>query len=468
LTNNKPRLISLFTGAGGLDLGLENAGFETLVANEIEPSACETLRANQTLSNLPEGGFKAWFSQQAAQRCYKGADPAAMRKLAARLKPAVGSHRYLSEAKIVEKDVREVTSEDLMGLAGVARGELDLIAGGPPCQPFSRAGKRETVETDTGKLFREFVRIVDDLRPRWFLFENVKGLVLSKTELLETACKSCGHTGLVPFELRGEPLKDGKVPCRNCAGFKTTIVRRMKRGGSLDIILNEFEAIGYKCYAQVLNAADFGAPQTRERLIIVGSRDQEPFDWPEETHIKGGEKSAQPELFGSVGSRKPWRSMYEALWEKGHFEFGKLDKSKAVLWVKNVVRPHAEPVTWSLDRPSPTIGAHQAAKLAMAPDGIPPEQLARQQWHSLGRRMRDSPPVDVKHAYLSDEELITLQTFPPCWYFYGTRMQRAAQIGNAVPPILAEAVGRAIIAASKISKKTPTKNAPRKNPPSIR
>lgn len=458
----KPRLISLFTGAGGLDLGLENAGFETLVANELEPSACESLRANKHLSNLAESDFEAWFETQASQRCYKGAEPGTLRRLAKRIKPACSSHQYLSQTKILEKDIRLVTSEELMELAGVVRGELDLVAGGPPCQPFSRAGKRETVETDTGKLFREFVRIVDDLQPRWFLFENVKGLVLSKTELVETVCKACAHTALIPFAMRDETLEGGEIPCRNCGSFQTSVVRRMKRGGSLDIILNEFESIGYKCYAQVLNAVNFGAPQIRERLIIVGSRDKERFDWPVETHAKEAATSNQTELFGSSGDRKPWRSMFEALWADGHSEFGKLDKKKAVLWVKNVVRPHDEPVTWSLDRPSPTIGAHQAAKLAVAPEGVPPEQLARQQWHTLGRRQRDLPPVDVKHAYLSDEELIKLQTFPAFWYFFGTRMQRAAQIGNAVPPILAEAVGRAIIAACKASK--PIKNdAPSEN-----
>src|SRR5437763_2883658 len=100
-----------------------------------------------------------------------------------------------------------------------------------------------------------------------------------------------------------------------------------------------------------------------------------------------------------------------------------LDKAKAVLWVKNVVRPHDEPVTWSLDRPSPTIGAHQSAKLAIAPDGVPEEQLLRQQWHILGKRQRDLPPVPVTHEYLSDVELLKLQSFPEYWYLFGTRMQ---------------------------------------------
>ena len=88
---------------------------------------------------------------------------------------------------------------------------------------------------------------------------------------------------------------------------------------------------------------------------------------------------------------------------------------------------------------------------------MPEEQLFRQQWHTLGRRQGDTPPVDVKHEYLSDLELLKLQSFPDYWYLFGTRMQRAFQIGNAVPPKLGEVVGRAILKAGiSIDKKNNT------------
>ena len=145
--------------------------------------------------------------------------------------------------------------------------------------------------------------------------------------------------------------------------------------------------------------------------------------------------------------------MYDALWRKGQSRYGKLNLKKAVLWVKNVVRPHAEPVTWPLTRVAPTIGAHQGAKLALAPFGVPQEQLRRQQWHTLGRRQGDLPPVFVEHEYLTDEELLKLQTFPGDWYLFGTRMQRASQIGNAVPPCLARHVGSAILEASAVPRR---------------
>jgi DNA (cytosine-5)-methyltransferase 1 len=447
----KPKsLISLFTGAGGLDIGLEIAGFETLVASELEPYACESLRANKVLTGLTKQDFPAWFNSQLEQRCYKNVAAEEISVLHKRLQKAIGSKRFLQHATIIEGDIRQVSSEALLSAAKVERGQIDLIAGGPPCQPFSRAGKRENVDCDNGRLFKEFVRIVDDIRPRWFLFENVKGLVITKADVLELACNTCGCSFIPPFSTRiGETLSENHV-CPKCGATDLQQDWKTERGGSLKIILNEFESLGYKCYSAILNAADFGAPQSRERLFIVGSRDGEHFEWPRPTHSK---PSAEPgfdqrELFSLEQTALPqWRSMFEVLWKSGHSKYGKLDKDKAVLWVKNVVRPHDEPVTWSLSRPSPTIGAHQSAKLALAPYGVPQEQLNRQQWHVLGRRQKDLPPVFVEHEYLSDSELLALQTFPYSWYLFGTRMQRAFQIGNAVPPILASAVGAQIMKA---------------------
>jgi DNA (cytosine-5)-methyltransferase 1 len=299
---------------------------------------------------------------------------------------------------------------------------------------------------------------VRDLRPRWFLFENVKGIAQSKTSVASACCSSCDKQFIVPFADRESLMTEetGLLTCPVCTHRGQMHVNTVElRGGSLEIILHEFESLGYKCQNKLLNAADFGAPQSRERLMIVGSRDGERFRWPTPTHANSSSISssgAQLQLEMDA-PKKQWTVVQDVLWRSGHPDFGPLDYKTAVLWVKNVVRPHDEPVTWGLDRPSPTVGAHQAAKLALAPLGVPPEQLLRQQWHTLGRRQGDNPPVHVIHAYLSDEELLRLQTFPASWYLHGTRMERAFQIGNAVPPLLAEAVGRAILQASSIKPK---------------
>lgn len=458
----KRTMISLFAGAGGLDIGLEMAGFTTQAINELEPHACETLRQNKHLSQLDLDKFDIWFDAQMQQRCYSKIPATEKQQLYAHLMRAVRQYQFLQHAQIIEGDIRGISSAQLLRAANIQSHELTLVAGGPPCQPFSRAGKRETVETDDGKLFLEFVRVVQETQPRWFLFENVKGLMQSRTLVPYIRCPSCLTSTPVPFKWRTQALTSmlTSTYCPKCTHQECPVEVEDVRGGSLDIVLHEFRNIGYTCYHQLLNAADYGVPQSRERLLIVGSRDGEAFRFPSPTHcerkqLENHVSSGQLDLLSGVSSSlQPWITVQDVLWQHGHPEFGQLDKAKAVIWVKNVVRPHDEPVCWTLNRPSPTVGAHQAAKLALAPDGIPPEQLARQQWHVRGHRQKDLPPVDVKHAYLSDTELLTLQTFPPHWYLYGTRMQRAFQIGNAVPPRLAQVVGQAIIQACEHTERT--------------
>jgi DNA (cytosine-5)-methyltransferase 1 len=455
-----PTLVSLFSGAGGLDLGLEQAGFRTLLANEVEPYACESLRSNRVLRSLGDREFETWFQEHVlSQRCYKTIPTTDKAVLRRRLFSALSDPgRYLTHADIVERDVNLLAAEEVLCRIGMKPGQLDVIAGGPPCQPFSRSGKREMVDCDTGQLFMQFVRLVDGIRPRWFVFENVKGLVIHKADVASLKCPKCGTVSISDFGSRDQ-LKDTTAHphrCGQCGHWGPhSVIWDNRRSGSLDIIMSEFRRLGYSCVWNVLNAADYGAPQIRERLFIIGSRDGEFVNWPEETHSNMAAPSDnEPSLFDAIAAPlEPWRTLNEALYKTGHWRYGTLDERSAVLWLKNVVRPHDEPVTWRLDRPAPTIGAHQSAKLAIAPLGVPENQLARQQWHVLGWRQGDSDPVFVEHEYLSDEELLTLQTFPVSWYLHGTRMQRAFQIGNAVPPVLARAVGSSIMQAMGFNEK---------------
>lgn len=446
-------LISIFAGAGGLDLGLEFAGFTTFAANELEAPACETLRRNQALSRLKGKKLEKFVEEASKQRCFGNLPADELEIFFNRLQ----DKRFpcLQMAQILEGDIRKIPSTEFQ--AAIPKGEeLFAIAGGPPCQPFSKAGKQKALDcAKNGDLFYEFVRLVRDLKPRWFIFENVKGLTFTKTDVVYSVCNKCKSNALADFVLRQD--WSGKQPpcprCKDCKSKDTEWSVVSEHGGSLKIIENEFSKIGYKCSARSLNAADYGAPQIRERLFIVGSRDGKNFEWPKPTHhnYKGKEKASRQQQLFTDNSLPPWRTMREELWQEKHWHYGKYNKDNAVLWVKNVVRPHDEPVTWTPDRPSPTIGAHQGAKLAFAPEGIPEEQLFRQQWHTKGRRQGDTPPVFVEHKYLSDEELLRLQTFPRWWYLHGTRMQRAFQIGNAVPPVLAKAVGDAVKKADSIS-----------------
>jgi len=444
---HKRTLISLFAGAGGLDLGLEQAGFTTQVANEIEPPACETLRKNKILCNLNGDEVEKFIIESLAQPCLKRLSDIEKKLFFSRIRTHTQKEQHLQECTVIEGDIRNVPSDKFESLLD---GELFCIAGGPPCQPFSKAGKQKSLDcTKNGDLFFEFVRLVKDLNPKWFLFENVKGITFTKTDVIYQACNQCNTESLASFETRQNFLNEEKSnPCTQCGSSDTTWDVRNEAGGSLKIIFNEFEKLGYKCSHKILNAADFGAPQIRERLIIVGSREGANFDWPVPTHMKPSKGNQQQEMFSDNGL-KPWVTMRDALWPGKHPVYGVFNEEVAKLWVKNVVRPHDEPVTWNFDRPSPTIGAHQGAKLAFAPEGVPEKQLFRQQWATKGRKQGDTPPVPVEHQYLSDEELLRLQTFPASWYLHGTRMQRAFQIGNAVPPILGKVIGEAILAAEK-------------------
>ena len=445
--SQKKSLISLFAGAGGLDLGLEQAGFTTKVANELEPQACETLRKNKILCNLNNDEVEDFILESLDQPCLKRLTEIEKKLFFRRIQTHKRKEKHLQECSVIEGDIRKIPSNEFIALID---DELFCIAGGPPCQPFSKAGKQKSLDcTKNGDLFFEFVRLVKDLKPKWFLFENVKGITFTKTDVIYQCCNKCNAESLAPFDVRQDFSNQERAhACAQCGSHDTSWSVRNEAGGSLKIIFNEFEKLGYKCSYKVLNAADFGAPQIRERLLIIGNRDGSNFEWPKPTHAKPNKINQQKEMFLDDGL-KPWVTMYDALWPGTHPVYGEFNKEKARLWVKNVVRPHNEPVTWNFDRPSPTIGAHQGAKLAFAPNGIPEKQLFRQQWFTKGRKQGDTPPVPVEHQYLSDEELLKLQTFPASWYLHGTRMQRAFQIGNAVPPILGKVIGEAILAADK-------------------
>lgn len=192
-TKTRYKIISLFSGAGGLDIGFNAAGFETAVAVEIDSACCETLHAN--MPNL----------------------------------------------KIINKSITDTTSEEILETAGLKVGEAALVIGGPPCQSFSLAGLRKGLDDDRGQLLFEYVRVVRETLPVGFVLENVKGLAnWDKGRALRLLLDELAK----PIEYNGEEIK-------------------------------------YKvAQPHVLNAVDYGVPQSRERLIIVGDRIGKNFSYP--------------------------------------------------------------------------------------------------------------------------------------------------------------------------------------------
>ena len=153
------------------------------------------------------------------------------------------------------QDIREIQPQQLLDMTGLSVGEPFLICGGPPCQPFSTAGKRLGINDPRGSLFMDFIRMIDYIRPRFFVMENVKGIMSSPLK----------H---VPLSERDESDPDQKL------------------GTVLDVILAEFDKLGYKTVYGVLDAVNYGVPQFRERFVLIGSRDNEDIFLPIPTHFQ--------------------------------------------------------------------------------------------------------------------------------------------------------------------------------------
>ncbi|HEX5911792.1 MAG TPA: DNA cytosine methyltransferase, partial [Rubrobacter sp.] len=200
----KMKTISLFTGAGGLDVGLEQAGFEVRLAVEIDRWAQETLELNRAAFRDP--GFQ------------------------------------------ILGDITGYEPEEILSTAGLAAGEATLVAGGPPCQSFSTAGRRGSIGDPRGSLFANFAAVVRVAKPRFFVMENVRGILSAPIK----------HR---PLTERGEnfpPLEPEE-----------------QQGSAFRVILDELEGLGYQLTYGLVDAADYGVPQNRLRVIVLGSRDKE-------------------------------------------------------------------------------------------------------------------------------------------------------------------------------------------------
>lgn len=185
--NGKYKVISLFSGAGGMDLGFKQAGFEIVWANDVFPEAIETYKRN------------------------------------------IGKH-------IVFGDIRLINSKYIPD-------DVDVIIGGFPCQGFSIANTKRSMEDQRNFLYKEMLRIIKDKRPKMFVAENVKGLL---------------------------SMDDGKV---------------------FEMIKHDFESLGYYVEARLLNAAEYGVPQLRERLVILGNRLCNHVTFPTKTHTLNSNSS---------------------------------------------------------------------------------------------------------------------------------------------------------------------------------
>jgi DNA (cytosine-5)-methyltransferase 1 len=351
--------ISLFSGALGLDLGLERAGFKTLVAVEINSQCANTIRMNR---------------------------------------PSI---------RVLQKDIRQVSTNEILQVAGVRRGEIDLLSGGPPCQSFSTAGKRGSIRDIRGQLFLEFLRVVRESRPRFFIIENVRGILSAP--------------------ILHKPLDDGEIT-------ESSLMPSERPGSAIKYLLSQFAKIGYTVTYGLANAADFGVPQIRKRVFFIGSRNQIKIKLPIPTHTE------KP-----TAGKEKWRVLSDALMgldPKGD-QSPKIPPSRIKYLKKIRAGGNWKDLPLRLQK--------QALGGAYHSGGGKTGFLRRLSFSRPAPTLVTWPYANATSLYhpielrtLSIREYARIQQFPDDWKLYGTLAQQFEQIGNAVPIGLGYAFGKAI------------------------
>lgn len=311
-------IVSLFAGAGGLDLGF--LGGFSVIGKSYERTKFNILHAYE-------------WSEQAVEVYRQN----------------IGDH-------IRQADVREVDFAE-------ATQEVDVVIGGFPCQDFSISGKRQHLTVDRGKLYLEFRRAIATLKPKYFVAENVKNLA---------------------------KMLDGKV---------------------LDTIISDFEEAGYRVQHQVLHGADFGVPQNRERVIIIGTRQDIPTDASYPVPLLHQEE---------------WVTAKEAIDD---------------LWGEESHERHHNHSTYS--KAKFRENSRSQGNRRILPDKVAP--TIRSEHHGNIEGHYNGDPDDLSTwRRLTPRECARLQTFPDDFVFSTQQTHSYRQIGNAVPPVLGWHVAKAI------------------------
>lgn len=372
MSRAKLKVVSLFSGAMGLDLGLHQTGrFRVLAAIEKDAASCETIRANKRVGNLPR------------------------------------------TLKVIESDICDVDPRALMRSLGLRPGELDVLIGGPPCQSFSTAGRRQAVQDSRGSMLWEYLRFVAALKPRFFIMENVRGL--SSAALRHRPIAQRPDRG-------GPPLAEDEEP--------GSVVRLFARD------LSRLAGAKYHLDCFEVNAVNYGAPQLRERAVFIGNRLGKVVDLPDPTH--GGPGS----------SLIPWATLGDAL-------KGLKDKAPVIA--------DFSPRKKAFLRHVPPGGNWRSLPVSLQVESMGRAYLAKGGRSGWWRRLSFDLPCPTlvtmpNHAStalchpaevraLSVREYARIQGFPDDWVFAGSPAEQYTQVGNAVPSRLGEVVGTVVAAA---------------------
>ncbi|KKQ04381.1 MAG: Cytosine-specific methyltransferase [Candidatus Moranbacteria bacterium GW2011_GWE1_36_7] len=323
---NKPTYVDLFSGSGGLSLGFERAGFRNVFSLDFEESFCKTYRRN------------------------------------------------FPKHVLVEKDISKLTKNEILKIVG--KDDIDVIVGGPPCQGFSIAGNigRMFLDDPRNQLFKEFARVVDIVRPNFFVMENVARLYTHN------------------------------------------------KGKTKNAIIANFNKMGYFVECKILNSADFGVPQVRKRVIFIGSKKNTKIFFPEKNvnkyatvksfledlpMLKSGEKSEIPNHVAMNHSEQMLQKM-------SHIPDG---GSRAD--IPGNMRPKTGDV-------------RKYIKYASEMPSVCVTGDMRKIFHYSQNRA------------LTVRELARLQSYPDNFVFEGSSISQQQQVGNSVPPLMAEAIAQTI------------------------
>ena len=376
LNSKNPTVISLFTCGMGMDVGFEKAKFQTVYTNDITKFACNTIRQNR------------------------------------------------SEIPCDEGDITNISSKEILKKSKHKKGEIDVVIGGPPCQSFSTAGARKGLEDKRGMALLEFIRVIRDVQPKFFVFENVPGL------------KSIAKKHISFYD--------------RMSVDKKTLSSDQQYGSLFGEILDEFNKLKkYKSDWDILNSADYGVPQKRKRLILIGSRTMDPKIIFKK--IKKNAKFADPKKAEEEG-KKPWKTLRDAL---DGLKDDKMERTEFPKWGKYL--KHIPAGGCWVDLPD-NLKKEAMGRAANSDD---PKRKGKQGGRTgFFRRLswdKPSPTLVTSPSQmgtclchpdedrpLTVKEYAKLQGFPAGWKFIGSTSQKYRMIGEAVPVPLAKVIAKTV------------------------
>ena len=351
-----PIALSFFSGAMGLDIGLQKAGIEVLLASEIDPSTRKTI-----LINNPNIGL-------------------------------IG-------------DINKYTANDIRRFAGLNLDqEIDLMIGGPPCQAFSTAGKRQGFCDTRGNVFLTFIDRILELQPKIAVIENVRGLLSAPLKHRPHTNRGFGYPPLTPEE---------------------------EKGGALYHIIKKLEEGGYSVSYNLYNAANYGAPQKRERIVIFCAKNGQKIPYLNPTHQESGDQGLPK-----------WRTVKEVI---GDIEE---EKQESLTFPEKRLKYYRLLKSGEYWKHLPEALQKEALGNSYYAGGGKTGFLRRLDWEKPSPTLVTDPTMpatDLAHPErnrpLSIQEYKRIQEFPDSWQLFGSLKEKYKQVGNAVPISLGKAIG---------------------------